>query len=303
MLPSRPLRVAMCQCTPRNTVDESLAIVASVLSNNKNKNAAAAEETNTTRWWCWDIVIFSELFVQTYCAIACANTEASPARLREVSFTCGQMVERLAPMCRAGNVAVVIGYSELDGDVVYNSIIAVSAEGTLLANSRKAHLWGPVEKRLFTPASAAAPVFEFIGGWRIALTCCFDIEFPDYIRSIRLRNGGCHLLINPAGLVADGLSIVETMVPTRSMENEMFVAYSNDIGLNLQRPDAMFCGSGTICAPDGSVVLKCDTAVTPEDLQRVKPVEVRDAVLSFEKYAEALERNPYMRSRRPELYQ
>jgi predicted amidohydrolase len=101
----------------------------------------------------------------------------------------------MAELAKANGVHLVFGYPEkvVDNDqatttTYYNSAIFISAEGEVLLNyryrcsrllllraavgvlmklmvvdDRKTHLWGPYEKKYFTPGSSLAPVVK-IGG-------------------------------------------------------------------------------------------------------------------------------------------
>jgi predicted amidohydrolase len=98
----------------------------------------------------------------------------------------------MAELAKANRVHLVFGYPEkaVDNDqTYYNSAIFISAEGEVLLNYRyscsclsstraaadgadggcvdyrKTHLWGPYEKKYFTPGSSLAPVVK-IGGSR-----------------------------------------------------------------------------------------------------------------------------------------
>lgn len=48
---------------------------------------------------------------------------------------------------------MVYGYPERDGDAVYNSAQLLSAQGERLANYRKTHLFGDLDRDQFSPAA------------------------------------------------------------------------------------------------------------------------------------------------------
>lgn len=85
----------------------------------------------------------------------------------------------------AANVTVAGGFAELAEDGgVYNSLAIVDGAG-LLAVYRKTHLWDR-EKLWFAPGEEVPPVVETAVG-RVGLLICYDLEFPENIRSLALR--------------------------------------------------------------------------------------------------------------------
>src|SRR5690606_1990511 len=51
---------------------------------------------------------------------------------------------------------------------------------------RKAHLWDREKADLFTPGSAPPPVVDTAIG-RIGLMICYDLEFPEWVRTVALE--------------------------------------------------------------------------------------------------------------------
>ena len=88
---------------------------------------------------------------------------------------------------------VACGYAELGADGrVYNSALLFD-RGGILANYRKVHLWDR-EKVTFHPGRSAAPVVDTRLG-RLGLMVCYDLEFPEYTRSVAMR--GADALVVP----------------------------------------------------------------------------------------------------------
>ncbi len=93
----------------------------------------------------------------------------------------------------AGSAVVVAGFAEADrGDVLHNSAVVLDGTG-VLATYRKAHLWDR-EGLFFTPGDGAPPVVETAHG-RIAVMVCYDLEFPEWVRTAALA--GADLLAVP----------------------------------------------------------------------------------------------------------
>ena len=116
------------------------------------------------------------------------------------------------------------GFTELGDDgLVYNSAAVVDSTG-VLAVYRKVHLWDK-EKLLFTPGSSEPPVVDTPVG-RIGVVICFDLEFPEFPRSLALR--GAELIAAPTNwpkeTVPEGERVPEVTVA-------MAAAYSNHVAI------------------------------------------------------------------------
>jgi predicted amidohydrolase len=116
------------------------------------------------------------------------------------------------------------GFAELGDDgLIYNSAAVVDGSG-VLAVYRKVHLWAR-EKLVFEPGSAEPPVVATPVG-KIGVLICFDLEFPEFPRSLALR--GAELIAAPTNwpreTVPAGERVPEVTVAMAS-------AYSNHIGI------------------------------------------------------------------------
>ncbi|HEX7390088.1 MAG TPA: nitrilase-related carbon-nitrogen hydrolase, partial [Acidiphilium sp.] len=99
----------------------------------------------------------------------------------------GPSATRIAGIAKENGIAIVYGYAERDpaSGAVYNSVQAIGPDGAFFANYRKTHLFSDFERGLYRPGDGFAPPFEFLG-WKIGLLICYDVEFPETVRSIAL---------------------------------------------------------------------------------------------------------------------
>jgi 5-aminopentanamidase len=116
------------------------------------------------------------------------------------------------------------GFAELGADgLIYNSAAVVDGSG-VLAVYRKVHLWAR-EKLVFEPGSAEPPIVETPVG-KIGVLICFDLEFPEFPRSLALR--GAELIAAPTNWpresVPEGERVPEVTVAMAS-------AYSNHVAI------------------------------------------------------------------------
>ncbi|MEP9396856.1 carbon-nitrogen hydrolase family protein [Mesorhizobium sp. KR2-14] len=182
-----------------------------------------------------------ELAVTGYGAGEAIRTLAEPAD--------GELAGRLAAISAETGVAIVTGFAERDGEVIYNSALYVDGLGTRSVY-RKSHLYGPYERSLFVPEQPAAHVIDH-RGTRIGLLICYDVEFPENVR--RLAQAGVELVVAPTALpVSDHDELIaRKMIPVRAFENQIHVAY-----VNLCGSDALvsYAGLSVVAAPDGTLL-------------------------------------------------
>jgi predicted amidohydrolase len=233
-----------------------------------------------------DLIVFSETFLHGYC---------SGDHLREHAETQqGPSFQHFSKLASQLKIAVVYGYSELeseDSNVLYNSCIFIGKDGSCLANYRKTHLWGDYEKSYFTQGDRFLEPFEF-EGLKVSMLICFDIEFPEPARYLALR--GTQLLIVPTALT--GIDMTTITVPSRALENHIFIAYANRCGLDTEGPEheTWFCGNSLIAGPDGLALARASMD-NPELIMAI--IDPSDPKWQIE-----IDRNPYMTSRRTDLY-
>ncbi len=167
----------------------------------------------------------------------------------------GPIVRRLMEISRESGIALIAGFAELDGDVVYNSAVHVDGDEKPTVY-RKSHLYGDYERSHFSPEMPSTKLFVHRG-----VTCgmliCYDVEFPENVR--RLALAGAEAVLVPTALPAgwSGTFIADHMIQTRAFENQVFVAYINHCGSD---PLFSFAGLSRIASPDGQVLVKADAA-------------------------------------------
>lgn len=104
-------------------------------------------------------------------------------------------LEQLASAAHRHEMVIAFGFCERDGDEFFNSIGLIDADGSWLGTRRKNPLSPhPFETVPFTEPdpSLRSAVFDTRYG-KVALSNCFDGEFPESIR--RMRLAGAELLL------------------------------------------------------------------------------------------------------------
>ncbi|MGW4487912.1 carbon-nitrogen hydrolase family protein [Amycolatopsis sp. NPDC004368] len=194
----------------------------------------------------------------------------------------GPLARELGALARQHGVALVYGYPERDGDAVYNSAQLLSARGERLANYRKTHLFGDLDRDRFSPGDELV-VQADLDGLRVGLLICYDVEFPEPVRAHALA--GTQLLLVPTALMRPHDRVADVLVPIRAHESQLYVVYANRCDTEAE---LTYCGHSTVASPD-------ETVAKAGDGPELIFADVAPAVL-------ARPVNTYLADRRPELY-
>ena len=192
-----------------------------------------------------------EAFLDGYLAYGDGITPSELMRVAEPLD--GPSIRAVATAAGRLGLFVVFGFSELVGNLVYNSAAVIDAAGRVIGCYRKVHL-GKCDPLVYT-AGEELPVFPTALG-HLGVMICFDRQIPEAGRALAMQ--GAELLLVPSyGGYGEWN---EVMLRTRAYENRAFLAFSH--------PD-----QGLIIDPEGTVVARADhaseTLIATVDLDRV----------------------------------
>jgi 5-aminopentanamidase len=209
---------------------------------------------------------------------------AAVARLAEPVD--GPSASAAAEIARRAGVALLYGYPERGADGrVYNAALLLDRDGRRLANHRKTHLFGDLDRDAFAPGQGEPTVAE-LDGTRLGILICYDVEFPENVRLLALQ--GVELLAVPTANMVPYAFVCRSLVPVRAYENHLFLAYANRCG---REGGLEYLGLSCIVGPDG------------QDLARAGDgEELIAAELDLALLRDRPPLNPYLADRRPELY-
>jgi predicted amidohydrolase len=135
-------------------------------------------------------------------------------------------ISRLAQEASAGGVTVVLGLLERAGDALHNTAALFHVDGRA-HYTRKTHLPVLGADRFVLPGDRIGPVVETPSG-RIGVAICYDFRFPEVCRSLSLR--GADVVAVPVNWSSDVAVLAEHVVPTRAVENRVYVAVADRAG-------------------------------------------------------------------------
>ena len=160
----------------------------------------------------------------------------------------GPLAQAVAAIAQRHGIAIVHGYPEHNPQGrPFNAVQFIDANGKRLANYRKTHLFGDIDRAQFSLGPQTSEVFDW-HGWRLGQLICYDIEFPEPARYLALQ--GADVLLVPTANMVQFDEVQRVLLPARALENRLFVAYANACG---QEGDTTYGGLSTVCAPMGAV--------------------------------------------------
>ena len=206
----------------------------------------------------------------------------------------GPTVERLAPIARQYQMAIVVPlYEREQAGVYYNTAAILDADGTYLGKYRKTHIpqtSGFWEKYFFKPGNLGYPVFKTRYA-TIGAYICYDRHFPEGARALGLN--GAEIVYNPSATVA-GLSqyLWKLEQPAHAVANGYFVGAINRVGTEAPWNIGKFYGNSYFVDPRGQI-LACGS----EDKD-----ELVVASLDLDMIEEVRRTWQFYRDRRPDAY-
>ncbi len=211
-----------------------------------------------------DLVVCPELFASGYNVGELLHELAEPKD--------GPIMAGMSEVARARNTAIVYGYPERDGGIVYNAAAVIDATGEYVANHRKTILPPGFEPKHFIPGDTMT-LFS-LGDVRCCLMICYEAEYPEAVRAA--AEAGAQIVIVPTALVEQWRSVAMQLMPTRAFENGVWLLYANHAGLE---NGARYLGASCIAAPDGSDAARAgrdEELITAElDMERVTAMQAR----------------------------
>ncbi|ROO60572.1 putative amidohydrolase [Micromonospora sp. Llam0] len=195
----------------------------------------------------------------------------------------------------AGEMTVVAGYCEADGDTRYNSVVCVSGDG-VLGNHRKVHQ--PLNENASYASGDRFDAFDTPVG-RIGMMICYDKAFPESARALALDGAQIGVCVSawPGSRTNQAADLAEDRWKrrfdlfdrARALENQMVWLSANQAG---SFGSLRFVGSAKVVEPGGDILAETGVAAG-----------VAIAELDVANALETARRSMgHLRDRRPETY-
>ena len=214
---------------------------------------------------------------------------------------------RMKEVAKELSVVLPISFFERDGQVTYNSVAMIDADGVVLGVYRKTHIPDDhfyQEKFYFTPGNTGFKVWDTAYG-KVGVGICWDQWFPEAARCMALA--GAELLLYPTAIGSEPILSCDSMPHWRrcmqghSAANVVPVVAANRIGKetvlpteanNMQSSELLFYGSSFITNEVGELVACMDRDVEGMIVSTFDLDEAADLRASWGLF----------RDRRPECY-
>jgi len=193
-----------------------------------------------------DLVVFPELAV---CGYPPEDLLFQTGLRRRI----GPALEQIQASSAAAKIAVLVGYPEYDGDVIYNSA-ALFASGKRVANYRKRCLPNYSvfdEERYFVPGEV--PVVADVNGVSVGLAICEDIWEPEPCLASAAAGADLMVSIHGSPFRYGKQSLRESVVQARCREAQLPIVYANMVG---GQDELVFDGGSVVFDADGTVTMR-----------------------------------------------
>ena len=216
-------------------------------------------------------------------------------------------VQHFIKLAKELQAVLPISFYERDGNVLYNSVAVIDADGSLLGVYRKTHIPDDhyyQEKFYFTPGNTGFNVWNTRFG-RIGVGICWDQWFPEAARAMAIM--GAQLLLYPTAIGSEPILDTDSMPHWRrtmqghAAANVVPVIAANRYGLESvepcdenggQKSALRFYGSSFITDETGELIVHAERSGD----------SVITAKLNLEQADKARLEWGLFRDRRPECY-
>lgn len=157
---------------------------------------------------------------------------------------------------------VFAGIIERRNTRIYNTLIHIKPDGNMVKLYRKIHPFSYSGENEHFDAGAR-PAMTKIKKWKIGLTICYDLRFPELFRKYGKKR--THLIVNIANWPDTRIEHWRTLLKARAIENQCYVVGVNRVGKD---PKLTYTGLSGVFDPMGKEI------VSVENEERVIEVEL-----------------------------
>ena len=217
-------------------------------------------------------------------------------------------VKALMPVAKKLNVVLPLSIYERDGNSLYNTVVMIDADGSMLGIYRKTHIPDDhfyQEKFYFTPGNTGFKVWDTKYG-KVGVGICWDQWFPETARSMALM--GAEMLLYPTAIGSEPILDVDSsehwrrVMQGHAAANLMPVIAANRIGTESVLPCKENGGQESSLKFYGSSFITDNTGKIIADAGRDKE-EIIYSEFDLDKLDEDRLSWGLFRDRRPSIYQ
>jgi predicted amidohydrolase len=172
---------------------------------------------------------------------------------KEMSETIeGESFRFFSSIAKNKYVNIFAGIIERRNNRFYNSLIHIKPDGELVKLYRKVHPFSYSGENEHYNAGAK-PVHTKIRKWKIGLTICYDLRFPELYRKYGKKKS--HLIVNIANWPDTRIEHWRTLLKARAIENQCYVVGVNRVGKD---PKLNYVGFSSVFDPMGKEIVSVE---------------------------------------------
>ncbi|MCI8527671.1 MAG: N-carbamoylputrescine amidase [Lachnospiraceae bacterium] len=282
----------------------TVAAVQMYCNRSQNENLEAAETLiREAAAQGAQVILLPELFETWYfCQERNYNSYELAAGVDE-----NQAVQRFRQVAQELQVVLPVSFFEREGNVTYNSVAMIDADGTILGIYRKTHIPDDhfyQEKFYFTPGNTGFRVWDTIYG-KIGVGICWDQWFPEAARCMALM--GAQILLYPTAIGSEPIISCDSMPHWRrcmqghAAANVVPVVAANRIGEETVLPTEENNNQSSALTFYGSSFIADETGAILEDGGRTEEKVILHT-FDLEEIEKMRLSWGIFRDRRPEMY-
>ena len=184
----------------------------------------------------------------------------------------GNSFRFFAELAREKSSHIMAGIIEQRNNRKYNSLIHIKPDGKLVKLYRKIHPFSySTENQHYN--AGVRPAITKIRKWKIGLTICYDLRFPELYRKYGKKR--THLIVNIANWPDTRVEHWRILLKARAIENQCYVAGVNRVG---DDPKLHYTGFSSVYDPMGKelIAVENEEKVIEADLDKNYVNEVRE---------------------------
>jgi predicted amidohydrolase len=224
---------------------------------NKEKITSLLKEENSDV----DLLIFPEMTLTGF-------SMRSEIYAEEIE---GESFAYFASLAEKFECDIIAGIIENRSAKYFNTLIHIEKNGKLKNHYHKIHPFSfSDEDKHFSAGDK--PVITTIDDWKIGLSICYDLRFPELYRLY--EKDEVHLMVNCANWPDTRIEHWRTLLKARAIENQCYVAGINRVGKD---PKLNYTGFSCVYGPMGEeiVAVEYEERIIFTEIAKTKVTEVR----------------------------
>jgi omega-amidase len=211
-----------------------------------------------------DLIIFPEMTLTGF--------SMNPEKLAEEKE--GKSLNFFSELAKKHSANIFAGIIEKDNQKYFNSLLHINTAGEIVRSYRKIHPFSYSEEDKHYTAGEI-PVVTEINDWKIGLSICYDLRFPELYRFYAKER--VKLIVVIANWPVTRIEHWRTLLKARAIENQCYVAGVNRTGSD---PMLKYNGFSSVYDPMGKEIisLEDEEKIISADIDKEKVDEVRNSL-------------------------